>query len=553
MKNKKLLSLLLLPLVFNGMSFQSVHASDKDYIYYEDFEKNIDGSVDSLTVNNQTGFIYANNYKETKSIYHNDSLMLSYKVDDSSSYYIIGWIGGNGSFSNLELDETFTFETYLEFNNIESLFVEYVSDSWGAVKINSDNTIESIGSSNLNNVSYKNNILKFSFTALRYSNENNFGYIKLTSYNSNNASLYLDNLGIYRSEYAVYEDFDEYNETNNFNYDSSHSKIYVSNGSASIVNENNNKLINISSTSLPTSSGLDLFFLNRLGGLINDREYKVNISYSSINVAKLWIYYGGTWSKDNITNEPNYFYYDYISSSLSSFGGNVIYDINVTNNNISFTFKCSTNRIDPYQFQFLVQAKTSGLTSFKIDKYYFEITPIIKEMTLDLSNFNPYIFLGNDLDISSIIAKIRLSNGKIETIKTEDIIISGFDKNKIGEQVVTLSYLNFSKTISVTVIYIPKSLELDLSEVKLELDYGEELDLSKLKVYAVYSEDNKVLINHGALLSGYSINYNDFDSHIAKTYIIGIYYLMVYEEFYVTVNQKENIDFDVTFNPTGGK
>ena len=550
MKNKLLFSLLL-PMVFFGASFQSAKAESKDYIYYENFEKTIDGSIDSTTVNNITGFIYANNYRETKSINHNNSMMLSYKVDDSSSYYIIGWIGGNGTFSNLDLDETFTLETYLEFNNMDSLFIEYISDTWGAIKINKDNTIESLGSTNINNVSYKNNILSFSFTALKCSSENNFGYIKLTSYNASSAYLYLDNLGIYRSDSAIYEDFLEYDETNNFNYDASHSKIYVSNGSASIISEGNNKLINITSTSIPTTSGLDLFYINQLGGLVNDREYKVSIDYSTTNINKMWVYYGGTWSTDSKTNLPNYFIYDFINNSVSDFGNEVIYNIEVNQNNITFYFKCSTNRIDPYQFQFLVQANSSSLVEFKIDKYCFEITPIIKEMNVDLSNFNPYIFLGNDLGISKIIVCVRYSSGQILIIDSKDVNESKNDKNKIGEQAVLLNYQGFSKTISVTVIYVPKSLELDLDNVKLDLAYGEALDLTKLKVYAVYSEDNKLEINHGAIFSGYTIIYNDFNPYIAKTYIISVYYLGITSDFEVTVNPKDSINFDVTFDSTG--
>ena len=156
-----------------------------EHVYYTDFE----GIVvnESSTVDNNTGFIWANNWKEAKTIKRNGSTMLEMPLFDSGTYSTVGGFG-IGSQSNLAkcvIGEAYDVETYFEMENIEYMFVEFVGgdDKWGSVIIYQDGFVKTnTGGRNISNVSYINNILKFTFTMSFNANEQVNGYIKTGIY-----------------------------------------------------------------------------------------------------------------------------------------------------------------------------------------------------------------------------------------------------------------------------------------------------------------------------------------------------------------------------------
>ncbi len=59
--------------------------------------------------------------------------------------------------------------------------------------------------------------------------------------------------------------------------------------------------------------------------------------------------------------------------------------------------------------------------------------------------------VGEDLDLSGLVVKAKLSDGGKKTLTESDITISGYDKNKKGEQTITISYEGQTATFKVTV------------------------------------------------------------------------------------------------------
>lgn len=88
---------------------------------------------------------------------------------------------------------------------------------------------------------------------------------------------------------------------------------------------------------------------------------------------------------------------------------------------------------------------------------------------------------GNELAGGSF--KLNYMDGTSETLTLADLTVSGFDKNTVGKQTVTVSkaVLNQQIQTSFEVEVLDKET-LDLSVEKTEYAYGEEFDLSSIKV-----------------------------------------------------------------------
>lgn len=67
------------------------------------------------------------------------------------------------------------------------------------------------------------------------------------------------------------------------------------------------------------------------------------------------------------------------------------------------------------------------------------------------SSFKTEYTEGEDLDLTGIKLQVSYSDGTVETIGKDDVVVTGFNKDKTGEQVVTLTYKGVPATVKVVV------------------------------------------------------------------------------------------------------
>lgn len=114
-------------------------------------------------------------------------------------------------------------------------------------------------------------------------------------------------------------------------------------------------------------------------------------------------------------------------------------------------------------------------------------------------------------DLTGGTFKIMYIDGTSETKSLEDFTVTGFDKNVVGEQTVTVStdVLNQTLTASFTVTVNDKET-IAVSVNKTEYAYGEEFDLSSIEVvkkFASGKADEKVATTSADFaISGYDAN-----------------------------------------------
>lgn len=85
--------------------------------------------------------------------------------------------------------------------------------------------------------------------------------------------------------------------------------------------------------------------------------------------------------------------------------------------------------------------KTSGNTP---------VTPTCYEIKATGNYKNEYV-VGEELDLTGIVIEATWTNNDITTLKLDDIEISGYDRNKVGKQTITLSYGSVRTEITITV------------------------------------------------------------------------------------------------------
>ena len=103
---------------------------------------------------------------------------------------------------------------------------------------------------------------------------------------------------------------------------------------------------------------------------------------------------------------------------------------------------------------------------------------------------------GEELDLTGGVILVTYTDGKTEEIKMTDsqVIVSGYDKSKIGEQVLTVEYRG--KTTQITVVVNQKEeIPIEVKEIRVknqpkraEYTQGEELDLTGGVIFVLYTD-----------------------------------------------------------------
>lgn len=126
--------------------------------------------------------------------------------------------------------------------------------------------------------------------------------------------------------------------------------------------------------------------------------------------------------------------------------------------------------------------RTNGESIISDMKYYIEdgeLANYAKSFVVETLPAN--VAYGTDLSGGSF--KINYMDGTSESVALSDLTVSGFDKNVVGAQNVTVSMNVLNQTLSTTfAVTVNDSETISLSVTKTEYAYGEDFDLSTIQV-----------------------------------------------------------------------
>lgn len=525
-------------------------------VYFTDFEGIVVNST--TTADNATGFVWANDWQNTRTESHNGSNMLRVSLFDNTGYSPVGGFGV-GSSSNLARcvnGESYTCSTYFEMHGLDHVFVEFVGgdDKWGSVILYADGTIkDNPGGNNMSDVSYVNNVLTFTYTMDFCTRYKVNGYIQFVAYQTSGGYIYMDNCSIGRALQAQAGTFEEYSAGAFNSTDGSvHIPVYGTTNdhtsATSIVDVNGNKKVQISYTPNKNTEGEAATYLNRLGFLVRGRSYDVSLDLGTSNASILWLFYGGTW-----VSNPSYLVLNLTAGTLESHGDSIA-NANFVDGKLSFQLAVSKTITDWSQFEAVVQAKT--LTSdvvLTFDNFRFVAVPIVSGVRLDTAKAKLTYNFGDELDLSGLAVYAVYSDTSEKLLSESDYAVSGFDSQKIGTEALTVTYLTYSAVYRIEIVRIVTALELDTSAVKIHYNAGQTFTSQGLKVYARYKDGGRSdEIANDVVLGGYAIFLNGFDSNRPGTYQIQVVYGDVTATYKVDVGGGFAGDFtSITYSSTG--
>ena len=188
-------------------------------------------------------------------------------------------------------------------------------------------------------------------------------------------------------------------------------------------------------------------------------------------------------------------YVDAGATALDNIDGNITSKI-ITKSNVN------TLKVGTYTVSYTVSDKAGNVdTKTRTVKVFDYMTGI--EVTKPTKVEYNY---GEDLNLSGLSVKAVMKSGNKTNIAINNCKITGYNKNKLGNQTVTVSYNEKIATFQVTVKDYITNLEI-VEPTKKEYNYGEDLNLSGLSVKAVMKSGNKTNITiNNCKITGYDKN-----------------------------------------------
>ena len=188
-------------------------------------------------------------------------------------------------------------------------------------------------------------------------------------------------------------------------------------------------------------------------------------------------------------------YVDAGATALDNIDGNITSKI-ITKSNVN------TLKVGTYTVSYTVSDKAGNVdTKTRTVKVFDYMTGI--EVTKPTKKEYNY---GEDLNLSGLSVKAVMKSGNKTNVAINNCKITGYDKNKLGNQTVTVSYNEKIATFQVTVKDYITNLEI-VEPTKKEYNYGEDLNLSGLSVKAVMKSGNKTNITiNNCKITGYDKN-----------------------------------------------
>ena len=188
-------------------------------------------------------------------------------------------------------------------------------------------------------------------------------------------------------------------------------------------------------------------------------------------------------------------YVDAGATALDNIDGNITSKI-ITKSNVN------TLKIGTYTVSYTVSDKAGNVdTKTRTVKVFDYMTGI--EVTKPTKKEYNY---GEDLNLSGLSVKAVMKSGNKTNVAINNCKITGYDKNKLGNQAITVRYNEKIATFQVTVKDYITNLEI-VEPTKKEYNYGEDLNLSGLSVKAVMKSGNKTNITiNNCKITGYNKN-----------------------------------------------
>lgn len=138
--------------------------------------------------------------------------------------------------------------------------------------------------------------------------------------------------------------------------------------------------------------------------------------------------------------------------------------------------------------------------------------PSVTSITLDTTNFQSAILVGDSINTSTINITAKFNNGITNTVSNSDVTFSAIDTNKAGTYTVTVTYnadTNITATFEVTVLDI-KSIAIDASSIDTYFPAGTEFDYSGIKINITASND-ALFVGRG-LSDGVTVDVSNLDT-----------------------------------------
>ena len=121
---------------------------------------------------------------------------------------------------------------------------------------------------------------------------------------------------------------------------------------------------------------------------------------------------------------------------------------------------------------------------------------------------------GEDLDLTGLQVTATFENNAREELGKDDVAVTGYDKNTVGEQTLTVSYtyegVTKTTTFKVTVkaktptpepVVTLKNIKIETEPKKVEYKVGEKFSSEGLTIRANYSNDTYKIVSEGFTLS----------------------------------------------------
>ena len=148
----------------------------------------------------------------------------------------------------------------------------------------------------------------------------------------------------------------------------------------------------------------------------------------------------------------------------------------------------------------------------EISGYYettYEVTVLDKAESIAMKT-NPtkveYKY-GEDLDLTGAVIAVSMRSGTTQDVNVTSSMISGYNKNQLDEQTVTVTHVGLTTTFKVTVVDFVSGIEMKNLPAKVSYKYGEELDVAGGKINVVKASGAKQEVALVAsMVSGYNKN-----------------------------------------------
>lgn len=169
----------------------------------------------------------------------------------------------------------------------------------------------------------------------------------------------------------------------------------------------------------------------------------------------------------------------------------------------SSSYKSNT----PGQYQVAISAVDSITNATLETSYNVTVNDKVDSIQIKTNPTKTTYNYGEELDLTGISASKVYRSGTEEPFEVTLDMVSGYNKNTLGTQTVTVTYNGLTATFEVNVVDYVSSIEVASNPTKTTYKYGEELDIAGLVVNQVYASGVKSQIEVSSeMVSGYDKN-----------------------------------------------